>query len=212
VGDDVPQSGELVPFNIWITRSYLWRNVLGCFSDPDSNDLKPDCRRACYQCLLSFDNQREALRLNRHAIRDLLMRLANARTLRRVNGRPYHEHLQYLLEQTDPRSDLERRYLRWLAAEGRRLPDAAQYRVSEPALRGGLLLCAAHAGVLRRRAARRASPAPAGRRAAQGAQSKQLHRPSHPLRRADEAGQPDRRMGAFTPERALETEINVTER
>jgi ATP-dependent helicase YprA (DUF1998 family) len=103
-----------------------------CHFDPDGNDLKPDCRRACYQCLLSFDNQREALRLNRHAIRDALTRLANARTLRRVNGRPYYEHLQLLLEQTDPRSELERRYLRWLAAEGRRLPDAAQYRVSDP--------------------------------------------------------------------------------
>ena len=33
VGDDVPQSGELVPFNIWITRSYLRRNVFGCFSN-----------------------------------------------------------------------------------------------------------------------------------------------------------------------------------
>jgi ATP-dependent helicase YprA (DUF1998 family) len=103
-----------------------------CHFDAQGNDLKPDCRRACYQCLLSFDNQREALRLNRHAIRDALMRLANARTLRRVNGRPYYEHLQLLLEQTDPRSELERRYLRWLAAEGRRLPDAAQYRVSDP--------------------------------------------------------------------------------
>ncbi len=103
-----------------------------CHFDPDGNDLKPDCRRACYQCLLSFDNQREALRLNRHAIRDALLQLAGARTLRRVNGRPYHEHLQHLLGQTDPRSDLERRYLRWLAAEGRRLPDAAQHRVSDP--------------------------------------------------------------------------------
>jgi hypothetical protein len=24
---------SFVPLNIWITRSYLWRNVLGCLSD-----------------------------------------------------------------------------------------------------------------------------------------------------------------------------------
>jgi hypothetical protein len=103
-----------------------------CHFDPDGHDLKPDCRRACYQCLLSFDNQREALRLNRHAIRDALLQLAGARTLRWVGDRPYHAHLQHLLAQTDPRSELERRYLRDLAREGRRLPDAAQYRVADP--------------------------------------------------------------------------------
>lgn len=103
-----------------------------CHFDAQSNDLKPDCRTACYECPLSFDNQQMALRINRHAIRDLLMELAGARTLRRVDGRPYHEHLQRLLDQTDPRSELERHYLRERAKEGLRLPDAAQYAVEEP--------------------------------------------------------------------------------
>ena len=103
-----------------------------CHFDAQGNDLKPDCRRACYQCLLSFDNQRDALHLNRHLIRDLLIALRQTRTLRWVGDRPYHAHLQHLMAQTDPRSELERRYLRRLAAAFRRLPDAAQYRVDNP--------------------------------------------------------------------------------
>jgi ATP-dependent helicase YprA (DUF1998 family) len=103
-----------------------------CHFDAHGNDLKPACRDACYECLLSFDNQQLALRLNRHIIRNVLMQLSGARTLRRVNGRPYHEHLQYLLTRTDPRSELERRYLHDLASEGHRLPDAAQYAVEDP--------------------------------------------------------------------------------
>ncbi len=58
-----------------------------CHFDGDGNDLKPNCVAACYECLLSFSNQNEAWVLDRHKIRDLLLELAQSRTLFRFDGR-----------------------------------------------------------------------------------------------------------------------------
>ncbi|MFN4294043.1 MAG: DEAD/DEAH box helicase [Thermoflexales bacterium] len=103
-----------------------------CHFDADGNDHKPDCRAACYECLLSFDNQAEALLIDRRAICDLLLQLARSQVEPQHEGRSRGEHLTWLLSLADSRSELERRFLRALAEGGYRLPDDAQKAIAEP--------------------------------------------------------------------------------
>lgn len=101
-------------------------------SEAGIQDLRPECRAACYECLLSYANQREALELDRYKIRDLLGELAHSRTELRPLGRSRQEHLEWLRQLIDPRSELERRFLELLAEGGYRLPDEAQKALAEP--------------------------------------------------------------------------------
>ncbi|MFS8867143.1 DUF1998 domain-containing protein [Synechococcus sp. OH30] len=87
-------------------------------------DLRPKCGAACYECLLSYANQREALQLDRHQIRNLLGKLADSRSRQ--------EQLEWLRQLIDPRSHLERRFLELLAEEGYRLPNDAQKAIPNP--------------------------------------------------------------------------------
>jgi hypothetical protein len=86
------------------------------------------CSRACYECLLSYRNQPDHPRLDRHAIRDYLLLLAQSTTARQTAGRTYEEQYAWLEERRDRNSALEGEFLTYIHRTGRRLPDRAQYR------------------------------------------------------------------------------------
>ena len=82
------------------------------------------CEKACYDCLLSYGNQFEHTSIDRHLIRDLLLRFARAETSVSASDLPRGEHAEKLLAACD--TDLERDWLRTLVAGDFRLPDAVQ--------------------------------------------------------------------------------------
>jgi len=89
-------------------------------------DLNKDCVKACYDCLLSYTNQRYHLSIDRHLVKDLLKRLSSSITEKRTKKRSYEEHYKWLKSLTDSRSEIERRFLEHLYKTKRRLPDEAQ--------------------------------------------------------------------------------------
>ncbi len=103
-----------------------------CHYDARGIDQQPNCQAACYECLMSYRNQFEALLLDRSQVRDGLLELARSRVLPRVAGRSYHEQGSWLRSLVDPRSALEVRFLEALMAGGYRLPDDAQHHVPTP--------------------------------------------------------------------------------
>ena len=108
------------------------RTALGIVHfDPDTgDDTSRDepgserCEKACYDCLLSYGNQFEHAGIDRHTIRDLLLRFASATTSSSPSDVPRGDHADELLRAAD--TELERTWLRVLIEGDYRLPDAAQ--------------------------------------------------------------------------------------
>ncbi len=83
-----------------------------------------DCEAACYDCLLSYQNQRYHGFLDRQLIRELMVRFAQARVAVSGSARPRAQHLAELKRLAG--SDLERRWLDFLEGCDLRLPSSAQ--------------------------------------------------------------------------------------
>jgi ATP-dependent helicase YprA (DUF1998 family)/very-short-patch-repair endonuclease len=102
-----------------------------CHFDPeDGSDLRrapratEDCEAACYDCLLSYGNQREHHLLDRMLIRDFLYALSYAEVKTSPLSNNRGDHLQALMRLAA--SDLEREWLEFIDRNGFRLPDTAQ--------------------------------------------------------------------------------------
>jgi hypothetical protein len=91
-------------------------------------EWKDKCGPACYECLLSYSNQLEHGRIDRHKIHDFLLELLQSRLIETKAGRSRDEQYQWLGESLDPASSFEREFLEYLYRNGHRLPDFAQYQ------------------------------------------------------------------------------------
>jgi very-short-patch-repair endonuclease len=87
------------------------------------------CARGCYDCLLTYSNQLVHASIDRHSVRDLLLRLAGGTATPTGRGESRTEQQQRLVEQSDTR--LEGDFVTWLKAKGYRLPDEAQTTITE---------------------------------------------------------------------------------
>ncbi len=82
--------------------------------------------RACYECLLSFHNQREGYLLDRYIVKDFLLDLKQCEVKLRYGSRTYEQQYEYLRSCVDSRSRLEKKFLSFLYEHACRLPDQAQ--------------------------------------------------------------------------------------
>ncbi len=105
-----------------------------CHYDPDSladrrraDRAREDCEAACYDCLLSYTNQRDHALLDRKLLPQLLERWSRARvTVKTADG---GSRFQELLDQAG--SELERRWLRHIHDRQLVLPDEAGSALTE---------------------------------------------------------------------------------
>ncbi|MHB1042627.1 MAG: helicase-related protein, partial [Eubacteriales bacterium] len=106
-----------------------------CHFNPDTGaDLrrapgaKEDCEAACYNCLMSYANQREHDLLDRQMIKDLLLSMAGSRVAGAPVGDSRSKHLENLMRLAG--SELERKWLQYLEDKNHRLPTRAQALVA----------------------------------------------------------------------------------
>ena len=116
------------------------RAALGiCHFDPatgnDLGGIQPNepCEAACYDCLLSYSNQRDHRVIDRHRVRDFLLGLANGSVVASSGGASPSEHVKNLKAHCD--SELEKSFLDLLVKQKRNLPTHAQRLVQEEQVR-----------------------------------------------------------------------------
>jgi len=94
----------------------------------DDSDYKEP---ASYDDLLSYYNQRDHQKIDRFLIQDALQKLkiCEVEIITNKTFGNYEDQFQQLMTATDPNSETERRFLKYLYNTGLRLPDAAQKTV-----------------------------------------------------------------------------------
>ena len=95
------------------------------------------CELACYECLLSYNNQHEHSLIDRHRIKDLLLQLRDSSVAAGAGGRSRADQRALLDGFAD--SSLERKFVLWLDDHAYRLPDRAQVLVPEATARPDLV-------------------------------------------------------------------------
>jgi hypothetical protein len=87
------------------------------------------CVAACYDCLLSYFNQPDHALVDRHLISELLVSWRDAKIERSSSEAPREDHRDILLAACE--SELERRFVQFLADHGHNLPTRAQVYLPE---------------------------------------------------------------------------------
>jgi very-short-patch-repair endonuclease len=107
-----------------------------CHFNPDSGEdrkraphVRENCAIACYDCLLSYYNQRDHEILNRHLVKDLLLRWKDSHTKISSGQDKRSDHLARLKNLCD--SKLEKSWLDLLEEHQLRLPTHAQNLITE---------------------------------------------------------------------------------
>jgi len=102
-----------------------------CHFDPETGEdlrrarlAQEDCEAACYDCLMTYSNQRDHALLDRHAVRRLLEALRDGEVEASPTSRSRADHLAMLKRLCD--SQLEARWLDFIDERGLRLPSRAQ--------------------------------------------------------------------------------------
>jgi len=102
-----------------------------CHFDPVTGDDKhradgasEDCEAACYDCLMSYANQRDHELLDRKMLLTFLQELRSSRVKASPSPKPFADHLETLKAGCD--SNLEKQWLDYLALRGHRLPSVGQ--------------------------------------------------------------------------------------
>jgi len=92
-------------------------------------EAKETCCKACYECLLSYQNQLDHPLLDRHTIKEYLEQMRNSQLEMLQPEGCRQTKYEYLLSKTDPSSDFERAVLGFIYNEGLKLPDDCQFYI-----------------------------------------------------------------------------------
>jgi len=88
---------------------------------------KEDCEAGCYDCLMSYSNQRDHRDLDRKLIRDFLMSLAQAIVYVTPGMQSFGDHVADLKRRAG--SNLEREWIDYVCERGYRLPSDGQQSI-----------------------------------------------------------------------------------
>jgi ATP-dependent helicase YprA (DUF1998 family)/very-short-patch-repair endonuclease len=123
-----------------------------CHFDPDTGEdlrraegAKEDCEAACYDCVMSYTNQLDHRLLDRKAVKDVLVAMAQAKVSSAPGPGTAAEHLAQLKALSD--SDFERSFLDFLHVERYALPSHAQQAIEACSVRPDFLYKEEHVAV-----------------------------------------------------------------